>query len=107
HPGLEQMALGWDGPAQDYWVEVAHDAAYKDVLLKGLVHQPSVNVPVPARGRLYWRAFTPDGKKQIAHGSAQFAPERKTGELAGLRNEVPEGSEKTTIYYQDKPPAVT
>jgi hypothetical protein len=47
----------------------------------------------------------PDGT-EVAKGSAAFAPERAPKDLARITNEVPEGPEKTTIFYQDKLPAV-
>jgi hypothetical protein len=43
----------------------------------------------------------------VGSGSASFAPEPAQKDLARLRNEIADGAEKTTIYYQDRPPAVT
>jgi hypothetical protein len=104
HQGLSEMTLTWEGEG-DAIVEVASDAAFTRPLLRGVVHQPSVNVPVPARGRLFWRVRRPDGA-EVTQGSASFAPERAPKNLARVTNEVPEGPEKTTIFYQDKLPTV-
>lgn len=106
HPNLRVAALTWAGGTGDYDVTVSADSAFKDLVLQGRVHEPFVNVPIPARGILFWKVATRDGK-EVDRGSAIFAPEPPLKDLARLRNEVPEGTEKTTIYYQDKPPAVT
>ncbi|MDY7229003.1 FecR family protein [Hyalangium rubrum] len=105
HRGLSEVALSWEGTG-DAVVEVASDAAFTRTVMRGVVHQPFANVPVPTRGTLYWRVRRPDGT-ELTRGSASFAPERAPKDLARLTNEVPEGPEKTTIFYQDKPPAVT
>jgi hypothetical protein len=105
HRGVPEVTLSWEGQG-DAVVEVASDAAFSRTLMRGVVHQPFANVPVPARGTLYWRVRKPDGT-EVTRGSATFAPERTAKELARLTNVVPEGPEKTTIFYQDKPPAVT
>nr|WP_153866373.1 MULTISPECIES: FecR family protein [Myxococcaceae] len=110
HAGLTEVALTWAAapPPEGVQVEVASDAAFAHPVLVGRVHAASVNVPVPARGSLYWRVRGADGAP-LAQGSAHFAPEPRQRPLAQLRNEVPEGPERTTIFYQDrdKPPAVT
>jgi hypothetical protein len=54
---------------------------------------------------LHWKV-TSQGQ-EIARGSARFAPERAGRELRRQRNQVPDGPETTSIYYQDKPPSVT
>ncbi|WP_338279644.1 hypothetical protein [Corallococcus caeni] len=105
HRGLSEVALTWEGEG-DAVVEAAQDAAFKRPVLWGRVHRASVNVSALARGTLYWRARKEDGT-QVAAGSVHFAPESPTSSLARVRNVVPEGPEKTTIFYQDKPPAVT
>lgn len=107
HPGVGTASLTWEGGEKDYRVEVASDAAFSRLLLSGVVHRPFVNVFVPARGELHWRVFAGDGTELIDRGSAVFGPEQAPANLSRLRNDVPEGAEKTTIYYQDKPPAVT
>lgn len=101
------LALSWEGEeGKDYRVEVATDAAFKNLVLGGEVRARHLNLTSPARGALYWRVF--DGPKELDHGGALFGPEPKGGEdLARNKNEVPDGAEKTTIYYQDKPPVVT
>ncbi|RKH43118.1 hypothetical protein, partial [Corallococcus llansteffanensis] len=105
HRGLAEVALTWEGEG-DAVVEAALDSAFTRRVLWGRVHRASVNVSAPARGTLYWRVRKEDGT-QVAAGSALFAPESPTSALARVRNVVPEGPEKTTIFYQDKPPAVT
>jgi hypothetical protein len=105
HRGVTEVALAWEGQG-DAVVEVASDAAFSRTLMRGVVHQPFANVPVPARGTLHWRVRKPDGT-ELTRGSATFAPERTAKDLARPNNEVPEGPEKTTIFYQDKAPAVT
>jgi FecR protein len=100
------LALTWEGDeGKDYRVELATDPNFKNLLLAGEVRARHLNVTSPARGSLYWRVF--DGEKALDRGSASFGPEPKSGELDRNKNEVPEGSEKTSIYFQDKPPVVT
>jgi hypothetical protein len=106
HPNIGSAVVNWDGPAGDYNVTVASDSRFESQVLSGVVHQPWVNVPIPVRGTLFWRV-TNAAASEVARGSAFFAPEPSTGPLGITRNEVPEGTEKTTIYFQDKPPAVT
>jgi hypothetical protein len=101
-----QLALTWEGEeGKDYRVELANDAQFKNLLLAGEVRARHLNVTSPTRGGLYWRVL--DGEKELDRGSAFFGPEPKNSELDRNKNEVPEGTEKTTIYFQDKPPAVT
>ncbi|HEX5752274.1 MAG TPA: hypothetical protein VFZ09_39070 [Archangium sp.] len=103
---LSEVALTWE-EAGEVRVEVASDADFKKPVLAGAARNGFVNVTPPARGSLYWRVRRPDGSA-VARGHASFGPERSTkGELDRLRNRVPEGPEKTTIFFQDKPPAVT
>lgn len=106
HTGLPRVALAWEGDERKpYEVEVAADAQFKAPLLAGVVHQRFVNVAAPQRGALFWRVK--DGAAEVAKGSAVFGPEPKDASLERPKNEVPEGTEKTTIYFQDKPPSVT
>lgn len=107
HSGVARAALAWEGGRKDYLVEVATDPGFKQPVIAGIVHEPFVNVPVPARGTLYWRVTDPGTQKPVDSGSAVFAPEPAARELSRVRNEVADGAEKTTIFYQDKPPAVT
>jgi hypothetical protein len=104
HRGLPEVTLSWEGEG-DALLEVASDPAFTRTVVRGIVHQPYATVPAPERGRLFWRVRKPDGT-EITKGSATFAPERTTKDLARVTNEVPEGPQKTTIFYQDKPPAV-
>ncbi|WP_426749996.1 hypothetical protein [Myxococcus sp. Y35] len=104
HSGLREVAITWEGEGEAQ-VEVAEDAAFTRPVLSGTVFRAFVNVPAPARGRLHWRVRRKDGTQVT--GSASFAPERVVRSLARVRNVVPEGPDKTTIIYQDKPPAVT
>ncbi|QSQ19406.1 FecR domain-containing protein [Pyxidicoccus parkwayensis] len=105
HQGLPEVAFTWEGEGA-MRVEVATDAGFTRPVLAGTVYRPFVNVPALARGTLYWRVRREDGT-ELAKGSASFAPERPSKDLDRVRNVVPEGPEKTTIFYQDKPPAVT
>ncbi len=107
HPNVGRMSLVWDGDeGKAYRVEVAPGPSFTEPLVAGVLHQRFVSVAVPARGNLYWRVF--DAEKEVDRGSAYFAPEpRSAGELDLRRNEVQDGADKTTIYYQDKPPALT
>jgi hypothetical protein len=104
HRGLSEVTLSWEGEG-DAVLEVASEPTFARPVLKGVVHQPSANVPVPQKGKLYWRVKRLDGT-EVTQGSATFAPERAPKAMARITNEVPEGPEKTTIFYQDKPPAV-
>ncbi|MCP3104168.1 FecR family protein [Myxococcus sp. K15C18031901] len=105
HQGMPEVAFGWEGEGEAV-VEVAADAGFAQPLLFGTVFRPFINVPAPARGALYWRVRSKEGR-ELAKGSATFAPERLSRDLDRVRNVVPEGLEKTTIFYQDKPPSVT
>ncbi|WNG49605.1 FecR domain-containing protein [Archangium minus] len=106
HKRLSEVALTWE-EAGEVRVEVASDAEFKKPVLVGVARRGFVNVTAPAKGALYWRVRRPEGS-EVARGSAFFGPERSAkGELGRLRNRVPEGPEKTTIFFQDKPPAIT
>ncbi len=106
HRRPSEVALSWEEQGE-VRVEVASDAEFKRTVLEGVARGGFVNVAAPARGSLYWRVRRPDGS-EVVRGSASFGPERSSkGELDQLRNRVPEGPEKTTIFFQDKPPAVT
>lgn len=109
HPGLPTVALTWDGGPGDYRVQVATDPGFTHLLASGVVHQPQITVALPRRGSLYWRASRADSDAEVGRGSAHAEPEPAQKDLARLRNEVRDGAEKTTIFYQDKdkPPAVT
>ncbi len=101
-----EVALTWEETGE-VRVEVASDADFQRTVLEGVARGGFVNVTAPERGALYWRVRRTDGS-EVARGSASFGPERSSRrELDRLRNRVPEGPEKTTIYFQDKPPAVT
>lgn len=106
HPNVGQAALTWPGEAgTKYRVIVGNEPTLASPSIDGFIKQPWLNVNVPARGNLYWRVL--DGENEVAKGSVSCSPERNSAELSRLRNEVPEGAEKTVIYYQDKPPSVT
>ncbi|HVE81659.1 MAG TPA: hypothetical protein VND93_02380, partial [Myxococcales bacterium] len=108
HPGVQWAALSWSGDATaDYWVEVAFDAKFEQKLLSGMVHTNYINVPIPRRGTLFWRVQSKDRSSEVDKGWAAFAPEPAQKDLARLRNEVQDGADRSAIYYQDKPPAVT
>ncbi|QRK08504.1 FecR domain-containing protein [Archangium violaceum] len=106
HKRPSEVALTWE-EAGEVRVEVASDAGFKKPVLAGVARRGFVNVMAPVKGSLYWRVRRPEGA-EVARGSAFFGPERSAkGALGRLRNRVPEGPEKTTIFFQDKPPAVT
>ncbi len=106
HRRASEVALSWEEPGE-VRVEVASDAEFKRTVLEGVARGGFVNVTAPARGSLYWRVRRSNGSEAV-RGSASFSPERSNkGELDRLRNRVPDGPEKTTIFFQDKPPAVT
>lgn len=108
HTGIDDVALSWDGEEnKDYVVEVSEDESFATKVVAGVVHKPELNVPTPSKGNLHWRVKAKDGGTEVATGSAIFAPDKRTRDLALSRNEVPEDAEKTTIYFQDKPPALT
>lgn len=107
HPGVSDVALNWPGEKGNYRVDVSSDKDFKELVVSGVVHKNSVKVPAPKRGALYWRVFPTQGDEIVAQGNAHFAPEPTRQELERNRNDVPEGSDTTTIYFQDKPPAVT
>ncbi len=106
HPGLPRVTLSWPGEAGDYRVQVSEEKDFARPFLDGGVRDAFLHVAAPRRGTLYWRVLGRGGEP-LHQGSATFAPERGAADLAGVRNHVPAGREKTTIFYQDKPPAVT
>jgi ferric-dicitrate binding protein FerR (iron transport regulator) len=105
HPGAERVALVWAGDEGPFRVTVGTDAALDKPLVDGVVHQAFFNTTAPARGPLFWRVSR-EGQ-DVAKGSVSCGPERVGDELGGITNEVPAGPEKTVIYFQDKPPALT
>lgn len=111
--GVARAALTWDAASPDagtgmsWRVVVASDAAFSSVLLDGLVHEPFVNVAIPARGPLYWRVYEGAGTEEKFRGNALFTPEVSALDLSRAKNIVPDGPDTTTIYFQDKPPTVT
>jgi ferric-dicitrate binding protein FerR (iron transport regulator) len=106
HPGPERVALVWPGDeAKRYRLIIATDAAFEKPLVDGIVHQTWFNTLAPARGALFWKVL--DGETEVGKGSVAIGPERIGDELDGINNEVPAGPEKTVIYFQDKPPALT
>jgi hypothetical protein len=107
HPGIARVALTWEG-AEDkaFRVTVAQDSGLTQTILNGVVHQRYVNVAAPARGALFWKIEDENGK-EVDRGNAVFSPEIRSADLERSRNVVSDGSEKTTIFFQDKPPSVT
>ncbi|MBI3182541.1 MAG: FecR domain-containing protein [Myxococcales bacterium] len=107
HANVGRGALTWEGGEGDYRVEVASDSSFSELLLAGVVHKRWVNVSLPPHGALHWRVFEAASGREVDKGSATFSAEPASRELSRLRNEVADGSDKTTIFFQDKPPAVT
>ncbi len=105
--GLDAAALTWDCDAQqEFEVEVANSGSFENPFRRGLVNQCFINVPLPRRGTIHWRVSA-EGKK-VAQGSVTIGPEPQAGkELSRLNNDVVDGPEVTSIYFQDKPPLVT
>lgn len=106
HPGVPRVALTWEGQDKAYQVTVSQEPGLTAPLIHGIVHQRYVNVDAPARGSLFWKVEDEAGKT-IDSGSASFSPEVRRSDLERQRNVVNDGSEKTTIFFQDKPPSVT
>lgn len=106
HPGVDSATIDWRGGEGEYTVRVAEDPRFERMVIEGRVRASEVPVAIPQRGALYWEIKDVKGEA-VESGSAFFAPEPKQRDLERLRNEVPEGPDKTTIYYQDKTPAVT
>lgn len=106
HPGPERVSLVWSGEDDKAWrIQLGTDAALSKPLVDGVVHQTFFNTLAPARGALFWRVL--DGEAEVARGSVSCGPEKIGAELDGITNEVPAGPDKTVIYFQDKPPALT
>jgi ferric-dicitrate binding protein FerR (iron transport regulator) len=106
HPGPERVALSWPGENdKPYRLQLGTDPSLDKPLIDGVVRQPFFNAQAPARGALFWRVL--EGDREIAKGSVVCGPEKQSDELGGITNEVPAGPEKTVIYFQDKPPALT
>ncbi|MCU0700785.1 MAG: FecR family protein [Myxococcaceae bacterium] len=106
HPGAERVALVWspdeDGPVR---FTLGTEPSLARPLVDGVLHQAFFNTTAPARGVLHWRVTR--GEREVAKGSVACAPEKVGDELGGITNEVPAGPEKTVIFFQDKPPALT
>ncbi|MBX7113699.1 MAG: hypothetical protein K1X64_05135 [Myxococcaceae bacterium] len=106
HPGVPRVALTWEGQDKAYQVTVSQEPGLTAPLLQGIVHQRYVNVDAPAKGALFWKIEDEAGNP-VDSGSASFSPEIRRTDLERQRNVVSDGSEKTTIFFQDKPPSVT
>lgn len=106
HTGLSRVTLSWPDEAGESRVQVSEEKDFARPFLDGTVKDAFLHVAAPRRGTLYWRVLGRGGEA-LHQGSATFAPEGGARNLAGVRNQVPSGREKTTIFYQDKPPAVT
>ena len=103
---LERVSLSLPGAGKGRAaaVEVARDPGFKRPIFSGPARDAYVTVPAPARGDLYWRLT---GSAELA-GHARFLPDRRRSQpLRRPHNLVSEGAERTTIYFQDAPPAVT
>lgn len=106
HPAAERVALVWpENKDGRYHLTVSSDASFSRPLVDGIVHQAFFNLAAPSRGVLFWKVQLDEDSK--ASGSLVCRPERAGEELGNLNNQVPAGPEKTVIYFQDKPPALT
>jgi hypothetical protein len=103
HPGSEPVSLAWEGGAAQ--VTVSSDAKRARVVAQGEGPKGFFTVPAPAAGALFW--VVKRGGAEVGRGSAVFGPEPLTKELDRQKNVVPEGPEKTTIFFQDKAPSVS
>lgn len=99
--GMDWVTFAWDGTKAEGRVEVASDAAFSNMLLRGAVHRPFVNVPAPGQGSLFWRALDAEGKT-LGRGGVLFGPELPSGDLARPRS-VPEGNELGMISKKGVP----
>src|SRR5690606_15699219 len=54
----------------------------------------------------HWRVKDAAGKQE-ALGSATFSPERQSSTGRARNNEVPEGAQRTTIFFQSRQPGLT
>ncbi len=111
HLGVQKMSLTWgnEGPGsevQDYRVQVATEPTFAKLFLDGTVGQRFINVSVPRRGPLFWRVYDAASDAEIGRGNVLVAAEAIGADLGRLKNDVLAGNEKTTIYFQDKPPLV-
>jgi len=107
HAGsVGEVSVLWPGDKRDYFIEVGADPEFKRRVVAGVVHQPSLNLPAPRQGNLFWRVFETDRKTLLVRGSASFRPETTESRTTFL-DTVQEGSDRTTIYYQNALPAVT
>lgn len=103
---LERVSLSLPsaGKGRAAAVEVARDPGFKRPIFSGPARDAYVTVPAPERGDLYWRL---SGSAELA-GHARFLPDRRRSQpLRRPHNLVSEGAERTTIYFQGAPPAVT
>jgi hypothetical protein len=107
HTALRRVSLTWDDAHDEptYRVTLGATADLAQPLLDGEVHQRFVSLFVPLRGQWYWRVLA--GEREVGRGELRIGPEPLSSELSRLRNVVPDGAQTTTIYFQDKPPAVT
>jgi hypothetical protein len=111
HAGLQKLSLTWGAEdtgaeVSNYRIQVAAEPTFAKVFLDGTVGQRFVNVAVPRRGPLFWRVYDAANDAEIGRGNVLVAPEAVGADLGRLKNDVLAGNEKTTIYFQDKPPLV-
>lgn len=106
HPGPERVSIVWPGDdSKAYRLKMGAEPGLEKPTVDGVLHQTYFNTVAPARGSLFWKVY--DGETEVAKGSLSCAPEKLSDELGGITNEVPAGPDKTVIYFQDKPPALT
>ncbi len=106
HSGQVRATATWEGDeASVYQVEAASDAAFTNLVSSGQVLGNRATLPTPQKGALHWRALRKG--EAAGAGSAVFLPDVSARERPRSRNEVTDGAEQTTIYFQDKPPSVT
>ncbi len=113
HAGIPRVSLSWTSDGKDaaesstgYRVQVATEPTFAAPTLSGLVQQRFVTVSVPRRGPLFWRVYDGESGPELVRGNLLSGPEPLGKDLSRLQNDVLAGNEKTTIYFQDKPPLV-
>lgn len=107
-----EVAASWPQQA-DAWrrIELARDAAFKEVLIAGPVGRGFVNAPVTVGGEIHWRVFdgARGGGAPVARGSAAVEPDagRSSLDLEHTQNDVLDNGLKTTVFFQSAVPTLT
>lgn len=106
---VRQLAVSWpaDACSSDCRIEVARDAGFNDLLVRGPVFHDHVNVAAQ-RGSLFWRVYAGKNPQPVAEGSAALLEEHASSDkLSNPHNEVLDNGVKTVVYFQSKLPEIT